>query len=82
VLVEIAVERGSLMRIFSITQRFCKLAAKRAILWGGVFLGERLSLPIVAGCAVIFLGTALTTGILAPRPARGTAAIGETPARR
>ena len=53
-----------------------------AILWGGVFLGERLSLPIVAGCAVIFLGTALTTGILAPRPARGTAAIGETPARR
>jgi drug/metabolite transporter (DMT)-like permease len=53
-----------------------------AILWGGVFLGERLSLPIVAGFAVIFLGTALTTGILAPRFARGAAGVGETSARR
>lgn len=38
-----------------------------AVLWGGVFLGERLTLPIVLGCAVIFLGTALATGVLAPR---------------
>ena len=53
-----------------------------AILWGDVFLGERPSLPIVAGCAVIFLGTALTTGILAPRFARATASIEETPVRR
>ncbi|MGZ8259932.1 MAG: DMT family transporter [Caldimonas sp.] len=41
-----------------------------AVLWGGIFLGERLSLPIVAGCAVIFLGTALATGIVAPRATR------------
>jgi drug/metabolite transporter (DMT)-like permease len=41
-----------------------------AVLWGGVFLGERLTLPVVLGCAVIFIGTALTTGVLAPRLAR------------
>jgi len=35
-----------------------------AVLWGGVFLHERLTLPLLAGCAVIFLGTALTTGLL------------------
>jgi len=53
-----------------------------AILWGSVFLGEPLSAAIVVGCAVIFVGTALTTGLLGTRPARGRVAIGETPARR
>jgi drug/metabolite transporter (DMT)-like permease len=53
-----------------------------AVLWGGVFLGERVTAPIVLGCAVIFLGTALTTGVLAPRPARGAVGIGESSARR
>jgi drug/metabolite transporter (DMT)-like permease len=53
-----------------------------AILWGGVFLGEELSAAVVVGCAVIFLGTALTTGILAPRRPRGGVAVGETTARR
>lgn len=38
-----------------------------AVLWGGVFLGERLTVPIIVGCAVIFVGTALATGVLAPR---------------
>ena len=38
-----------------------------AVLWGGMFLGEQLTLPIVVGCAVIFFGTALATGVLAPR---------------
>jgi Permeases of the drug/metabolite transporter (DMT) superfamily len=38
-----------------------------AVLWGGVFLGERVTLPVVAGCAIIFLGTALATGVLRPR---------------
>ena len=37
-----------------------------AVLWGGVFLGEQLSLPLVLGCAVIFIGTALATGTLRP----------------
>jgi len=35
-----------------------------AVAWGGIFLGERLTLPLVAGCAVIFAGTALATGML------------------
>jgi drug/metabolite transporter (DMT)-like permease len=48
-----------------------------AVVWGGVFLGERLTLPLVAGCLVIFVGTALTTGVLRPRPLGGGA-----PARR
>ena len=38
-----------------------------AVLWGGLFLGERLTLPLVLGCAVIFIGTALATGILRRR---------------
>ena len=37
-----------------------------AVLWGGVFLGEELTLPLALGCAVIFIGTALATGTLAP----------------
>ena len=41
-----------------------------AVVWGGVFLGERLSVPLVAGCLVIFVGTALATGVLAPRSSR------------
>jgi len=35
-----------------------------AVAWGGIFLDERLTLPLVAGCAVIFIGTALATGML------------------
>jgi drug/metabolite transporter (DMT)-like permease len=52
-----------------------------AILWGGVFLGEQPTVSIVAACAVIFVGTALTTGILAPRVVRG-APIVERSVRR
>ena len=33
-----------------------------AMLWGRVFLGEMLTWHMVAGCAVILLGTALATG--------------------
>lgn len=35
-----------------------------AVLWGWMFLGERLSARMVLGCAVILLGTALATGLL------------------
>jgi drug/metabolite transporter (DMT)-like permease len=50
-----------------------------AVVWGGVFLGERLTLSMVVGCVVIFIGTALATGVIgarAPRPelARANAA--------
>ena len=38
-----------------------------AVLWGGVFLGERPTAAMLAGCAVILLGTALATGLLRPR---------------
>lgn len=38
-----------------------------AVLWGSVLLDEPLTLSMVAACALILLGTALTTGVLAPR---------------
>ncbi len=38
-----------------------------AVAWGGLFLGESLSWPLVAGCAVVFAGTALATGVVRPR---------------
>jgi len=41
-----------------------------AVAWGGLFLGERLTLPLIAGCAVIFVGTALATGMLPRRSTR------------
>lgn len=38
-----------------------------AIAWGWVFLGERVDAAMLAGGAVVLLGTALATGWLAPR---------------
>lgn len=38
-----------------------------ALLWGALWLGERPGLPLLLGCGVILLGTALSTGALAPR---------------
>lgn len=38
-----------------------------AIVWGAMFLGEALTLPLLAGCAVIVLGTALATGVIGLR---------------
>jgi len=46
-----------------------------AVAWGGLFLGERLTLPLIAGCAVIFVGTALATGMLPRRSARRAVAV-------
>jgi drug/metabolite transporter (DMT)-like permease len=37
-----------------------------AVLWGWLFLAEALTAAMVAGCAVILLGTALATGVLKP----------------
>ena len=42
-----------------------------AVLWGGVFLGEELTAPLALGCLVIFVGTALATGILSQLAGRG-----------
>lgn len=35
-----------------------------AMLWGALILGEAVSLSMLAGCAVILVGTALATGLL------------------
>ena len=35
-----------------------------AVLWGWMFLAEQITATMVVGCAVILLGTALTTGLL------------------
>jgi drug/metabolite transporter (DMT)-like permease len=34
------------------------------MLWGNLFLGENVTLTMLAGCAVILGGTALATGLL------------------
>lgn len=35
-----------------------------ALLWGGLFLGESLTLHMLAGCAIVLLGTALAVGLI------------------
>lgn len=47
-----------------------------ALLWGGVFLGERLTLRTVAGAGVVLAGTALATGLVKP-PRRAARAATE-----
>jgi drug/metabolite transporter (DMT)-like permease len=37
-----------------------------AVLWGVLFLHEAVTGPMVIGCAIILVGTALTTGVLKP----------------
>jgi drug/metabolite transporter (DMT)-like permease len=37
-----------------------------AVVWGWMFLSERVSLVMALGCAVILLGTSLATGLLKP----------------
>ena len=41
------------------------------MLWGASFLDERISLRMLAGCAVILLGTGLATGVLSRLPLPG-----------
>jgi drug/metabolite transporter (DMT)-like permease len=38
-----------------------------AIGWGALFLGEAITLPMLLGCAVVLLGTALATGFIGRR---------------
>ncbi len=46
-----------------------------AVVWGGIFLGERIDLAMALGCLVILIGTALVTGVLRwPRRAPAAAA--------
>jgi drug/metabolite transporter (DMT)-like permease len=53
-----------------------------AVLWGGLFLGERVTVSLALGCAVIFVGTALATGVIGTRRAPLLAAGPDTPPRR
>jgi drug/metabolite transporter (DMT)-like permease len=41
------------------------------ILWGALFLHEHVSLVMLEGCAIVLLGTALATGLLARLPVFG-----------
>ena len=38
-----------------------------AVVWGGLFLAESVTAAMLVGCAVILAGTALATGLVAPR---------------
>ena len=40
------------------------LAPAFAVLWGAIFIDERLTTTMVVGCAIIFVGTAIATGVL------------------
>jgi drug/metabolite transporter (DMT)-like permease len=47
------------------------------ILWGALFLGERVSAGMLEGCAVILVGTALATGAVKRIPGFGARRNGE-----
>jgi drug/metabolite transporter (DMT)-like permease len=38
------------------------------ILWGAVFLGEHVSVAMIAGCGIVLAGTALATGAVKRMP--------------
>ena len=46
-----------------------------AIGWGLLFLDERVSGRMLAGCGVVLLGTALATGLLGPKPGAATVRV-------
>ncbi|MEM5435546.1 DMT family transporter [Paraburkholderia diazotrophica] len=47
------------------------------ILWGALFLGERVSVGMLEGCAVILVGTALATGVVKRIPGFGGRGVSE-----
>jgi drug/metabolite transporter (DMT)-like permease len=47
-----------------------------AVLWGWVFLKEVITPAMVVGCAVIVLGTSLSTGFWKPRLLQARASSG------
>jgi drug/metabolite transporter (DMT)-like permease len=49
-----------------------------AVISGALYLGEGVSLQMLAGGAVVLLGTALTLGLIGP-DARRTAAVAANP---
>ncbi|MCX7514466.1 DMT family transporter [Frateuria sp. STR12] len=47
------------------------------VAWGGLLLDEPVTMRMLGGCAVILLGTALTTGLVGPRRRSPRLAAGE-----
>jgi drug/metabolite transporter (DMT)-like permease len=47
------------------------------ILWGTLFLGERVSMGMIEGCVVILVGTALATGVIKRIPGVGGRRVSE-----
>ncbi|WP_321804819.1 DMT family transporter [Burkholderia sp. BCC1993] len=41
------------------------------LLWGALFLGERVSVVMIEGCAIVLVGTALATGVIKRIPGLG-----------
>lgn len=65
------IDRVGAMRAASVTF----LIPLFAVLWGGLFLGEAITMQMAAGGAVILIGTALALGLVgAPRAAATSAA--------
>jgi drug/metabolite transporter (DMT)-like permease len=48
------------------------------VLWGALLLDEPVTARMLGGCAVILLGTALTTGLVHQRRAARPLAVEET----
>ena len=44
------------------------------MIWGGIFLAERVTLPMAIGCLLILLGVSVTTGAIGVLSRRGTSA--------
>ena len=42
------------------------------ILWGALFLAERVSMGMAAACAIVLVGTALATGVVKRIPLTST----------
>ena len=53
-----------------------------AALWGALVLGEMLTPEMLIGCAVILVGTALTTGLIGRKRGNGLGGSGGTVGRR
>jgi drug/metabolite transporter (DMT)-like permease len=56
---------GSLGPTGAVTVTF--LVPAFAMLWGGIFLREAITGPMVVGAVIILVGTGLTTGLVGPR---------------
>ncbi len=64
------IDRVGAMRAASVTF----LIPLFAVLWGGLFLGEAITVPMAAGGALILIGSALALGLVGASRAAATSA--------